>query len=258
MIEGSASAESRRHRSCGGGRRTEYAESIENTRRRQHLARTAPLPPHCLRPRSTEPARETIRLSISTNVPDSGRSDQRVSAVTWNKNDEALAAALGGNQRRAVGERHPGALVQRGVGFGQHLSAHGHVGRHRHSEERTFARECVERLRLLPGQAAAENAPATPELHRHEIVIGGGESRSGKAHQHAAIFDPARELIARLGDIADVGEDQHWQALLDELARPPAPASRVLRAARRQTVRARARDSRSRPGAAVRCRRSSR
>ena len=29
-----------------------------------------------------EPAKETIRFSISTNVPDSGRSDQRVSAVT--------------------------------------------------------------------------------------------------------------------------------------------------------------------------------
>jgi hypothetical protein len=29
-----------------------------------------------------DPAKETIRLSISTNVPDSGRSDQRVSAVT--------------------------------------------------------------------------------------------------------------------------------------------------------------------------------
>jgi hypothetical protein len=31
---------------------------------------------------ATEPAKDTIRLSISTNVPDSGRSDQRVSAVT--------------------------------------------------------------------------------------------------------------------------------------------------------------------------------
>jgi len=29
-----------------------------------------------------EPDKETIRLSISTNVPDNGKSDQRVSAVT--------------------------------------------------------------------------------------------------------------------------------------------------------------------------------
>src|SRR5439155_624757 len=37
-----------------------------------------------------DPARETIRFSISTNVPDSGRSDQRVSAVTWNSTTRPL------------------------------------------------------------------------------------------------------------------------------------------------------------------------
>ena len=37
-----------------------------------------------------EPAKVTIRLSISTNVPDSGRSDQRVSAVTWNRTTRPL------------------------------------------------------------------------------------------------------------------------------------------------------------------------
>ena len=33
---------------------------------------------------AVEPASATMRLSMSTKVPDSGRSDQRVSAVTWN------------------------------------------------------------------------------------------------------------------------------------------------------------------------------
>ncbi len=76
----------------------------------------------------------------------------------------------------------------------------------------------VELLRLLPGQAAAEHAAAAAQLHRHEVVVGGGEPRTGEAHQHAAVLDPAGELLARLRDVADVGEDQHRQALLDELA----------------------------------------
>src|SRR3954463_469999 len=139
---------------------------------------------------------------------------------------QTLATALRRHEWRAVGECRPGALGQSGVGFGQHLTTHGHVGRHRHSEERTFARESVELLRLFPGEAAAENAAAAPELHRHEIIVCGCEPRSGKADQYAALFDPTGELIARLGDIADIGEDEHGQALLDELAygfRPRAP-----------------------------------
>jgi len=64
-------------------------------------------------------------------------------------------------------------------------------------------------LRLFPRQAAAENAPAASEPDRDEIVVAGGEARAGEAHQHAAVFEPARELIARLGDVADIGKDQH-------------------------------------------------
>src|SRR6266404_5398505 len=133
------------------------------------------------------------------------------------QHDQPLAAALSGHQRGAVGERGPGALGQRGIGLGQHLAADADVARHHHAEERALAREGVELLRLLPRQAAAENTPAASEFYRHEIVVGGREMRTGKAHQHATVVEPAHEAVARLGDVAHVGEDHHRQPLLDEL-----------------------------------------
>ena len=120
----------------------------------------------------------TMRLSISTNVPDSGRSDQRVSAVTWNKTIRPLPRRCGGDQRRAVGERRPGALGQCRVGLGQHLAAHRHVGRHRHAEERAFAREGGELLRLLPAtgcrreRARRGAASPAPDRRRRRRAAG--------------------------------------------------------------------------------------
>ncbi len=43
-----------------------------------------------------------------------------------------------------------------------------------------------------------------------------GEMRAGKAHQDAAILDPFVEPLARRADIADVGEEQHRQLLVEE------------------------------------------
>jgi len=63
-----------------------------------------------------------------------------------------------------------------------------------------------------------EGATATPQLHRHQIVVGGGESRAGEAHQHAAILDPASQTVMRFtGDVADIGEDQHGHVLIEEM-----------------------------------------
>ena len=135
------------------------------------------------------------------------------------QHDEALAAPRRGHQRRAVGERRPGAVGQAGVRLGQHLPRHRHVVRHRHAVERAFARERRELLRLLPRERAAERASAAAQLHRNEIVVGRREPRAGEAHQHAAGVDPAREPLARLaGDVADIGEDQHRQVLREERA----------------------------------------
>ena len=66
------------------------------------------------------------------------------------QDDQALAAALRGNEWSAVGERRPRALGQRGIGLGQHLPGDADVGRHGHAEERALARESAELLRLLP------------------------------------------------------------------------------------------------------------
>ena len=72
-------------------------------------------------------------------------------------------------------------------------------------------------LRLFPTQAAAQNAAAAAQFYRHQVVVfGAGEMRTGKAHQHAAVIDPFVQPLARLGDIADIGEDQHRQMLIEE------------------------------------------
>ncbi len=66
---------------------------------------------------------------MSTNAPDSGRSDQRVSAVTWNSTIMPLP------RRAAVTSGVPSASVAQvrsvsaGVGLGQNLAVDGHVGR---------------------------------------------------------------------------------------------------------------------------------
>ena len=82
------------------------------------------------RRRGRRPGRRS-RRSISTKAPDSGRSDQRVSAVTWNSTTMPLPALVGGDERRAVGERRPGAVGQAGLGLGQHLALTRDVGRAR-------------------------------------------------------------------------------------------------------------------------------
>src|SRR5262249_20425087 len=71
-------------------------------------------------------------------------------------------------------------------------------------------------LRLVPAQRTAEDAAAAAELDRYEVVVGRGEPRAGETDQHAAIGDPAIELLARLARYgADVGEHHHRHVLLD-------------------------------------------
>ena len=129
----------------------------------------------------------TIRRSISTKVPDIGRSDQRMSALTWNRLTRPLP------RRSPVTSGVPSsseAQLLRGehrVGLGQHLPVDGDVLRHRQAGERAVGGEGGEMLRLLPGQAAAEAAAAAAQLHRHQIVIGLRQARAGEAHQHAAL-----------------------------------------------------------------------
>ena len=46
------------------------------------------------------------------------------------QHDHALAAVCGGDERRAVAERRPGAVGKSGFRLGQHLPRHGDVVRH--------------------------------------------------------------------------------------------------------------------------------
>ncbi len=203
----------------------------------------------------------TMRFSISTNVPDSGRSDQRVSAVTWNRHDQALAAAL---RRSRVACRRPGSPR---CGRSARLPARPAPGGSRLRRSAPSFRRTGFRARTPPDccgfsqrQTAAENAAAAPQLHRHQIVVGGRpaagrQSAPARRHSRSNVVEPFARVS---GDIADIGEDQHRQALVDESVDRLAPASRGRRAARRRTGRARAPDSRSRPAAVARCRWSSR
>ena len=73
-------------------------------------------------------------------------------------------------------------------------------------------------LRLFPGQAAAEDASATAQLDRHQIVVGLREARAGKPHQHAALLDPGVETFADFRrQRADIGRDDHRQFLVEKL-----------------------------------------
>ena len=164
-----------------------------------------------------EPASDTMRLSISTNEPDSGRSDQRVSAVTWNSTIMPLprrCAVTSGvpsvsvAQVRSVSSASGSASTWRRTvtSLGTVMVANGL------SCEKP-ARCCG----LSQLKRAAEGAAAAAQAHRDEVVVlGAGEMRAGKAHQHAAVVDPFGQRLVRLADIADVGEDQHRQMLVEE------------------------------------------
>ena len=216
------------------------------TRRSRRACAAAPASPcRCRRrrPRRASTCSRSYRRScrsISTNVPDIGRSDQRISALTWNSAEQSLAAMLAGDQRRAVFERGPAPGRKHRIGLGQHLPAHGDVLRHGEARERTVGGERSEMLRLLPGQAAAERAAAAAQLDRHEIVVGLRQPRAGEAHQHAALVDPGREPVADFRrQRADVGHHDHRQLLVEELRHRLLRRAPCRRAARRRTARAR-------------------
>ena len=159
-----------------------------------------------------------MRLSISTKVPESGKSDQRVSPVTWNSTIIPLprrAAVTSGVPSASVtqvfsvtaasGSASTCRLTVTSLGTAMPLNG-------------ALARKRGERLRLVPAQAAAEDAAAAPQPDRNEIVVGGGEPRAGETHQHAAVLDPARQPIMGFArDIADIGENQHRQVLIEEM-----------------------------------------
>ena len=132
--------------------------------------------------------------------------------------DNALAAMLAGHQRRAVFQRRPGLGREHRIRLGQHLPVHGDVLGHGKARERTVGGEGSQMLRLFPGQAAAEDAAAATQSHRHQIVIGLRQTGACETHQHAALIDPCVQPLADFRrQRADIGEHDHRQPLIEEL-----------------------------------------
>ena len=164
------------------------------------------------------PASATTRLSMSTKVPDSGKSDQRVSPVTWKRMISPLP------RRAAVTSGVPSASVAQvfslNAASGSARTCRLTVTSVRYGEavERAVVRKGRQRLRFVPTQAAAEDAAAAAQPHRHQIVVGRRQPRAGEAQQNAAVLDPMRQPVVGIaGDIADIGEDQHRHVLIEKM-----------------------------------------
>ena len=151
-----------------------------------------------------------MRRSMSTKRPESGRFDQVVSAVTWKRTmspSPRLSAVTIGVPSTSEAQVLPGEVA---VGLGQDLATDADLGRDGKAEERAFPGEGRERARRVPGERAAEAAPAPAQAHGDEIVAAGGrEPRSGKAQEEAAALDEGGDLGERLAvEAADIGEDE--------------------------------------------------
>ena len=160
----------------------------------------------------------------------------------------AAAPALGGDQRRAVGQPRPAPVGQGEGGFRQHLAAHPDVARDAEAEERRPLGERRDPRRARPGQRAAERAPALAEGDRQQLAAALGQSRPGEAQQDAAALDPRRQPVrVGAGELADVGKDDHGE--------PAFPSTRRRRRASGSRRGARpAPDNRTRSAAAGRTR----
>src|SRR4249920_1804833 len=113
----------------------------------------------------------TIRRSISTKLPDIGRSDQRESAPIWNRLTTPLPRCS--PVTSGVPSSSDAQLLVASTASGSASTCRLTVtsfGTGRPANGPSAANDEV--LRLFPGQAAAEAAAAAAQLYRHQIVIG--------------------------------------------------------------------------------------
>ena len=154
---------------------------------------------------------------MSTNAPDSGRFDQRVSALTWNSTIMPLprgCAVTSGVPSASVAQVRSVSVASGSASTWRLTVTSFGTGMLKNGLSRENAASCCGWSQLSAPPSAR---PPRRSLHRNEVVVAGGEPRAGEAHQHAAVLDPLGQPLARLGDIADVGEDHHRQPLVDEL-----------------------------------------
>ena len=129
-----------------------------------------------------------------------------------------LAAALGGDQRRAVGEPRPGLGAEVERRLGKDLARDQDVVRHLDPGEGRARLERGERRRPGPGHGAAQRAVAGAKLDRYQAVLLLGEAGSGEADHGAALVHPGLDGLERgLGHRVGVGEDEDRQGALEKL-----------------------------------------
>ena len=105
----------------------------------------------------------------------------------------AEAAAGMGHQRGAIRQPRPGGLGEAGIGLGQHLAGHAHLGRHAQPGEGGGGGEGIKPGRLAPGHGTTQLAIAGQQLHRQQRIRLLGHAWPGKAQQQAAFFHPVGE-----------------------------------------------------------------
>ena len=137
-------------------------------------------------------AMATVRRSISTKAPDSGRLDQSELAVTWNS---TMRPSPRGRALSPAAYRLPaGPRLARRPGrarISQHLSLDRDVLRYRHAVERAVlgvGRE-LSAAGSTTTRRPARGRPA--QRHRQQLVAAALQSRTREPDQQPAILDPA-------------------------------------------------------------------
>ena len=187
------------------------------------------------RPRSNPPARRCAG-ACRRRSPDSGRSDQRVSAVTWNSTISPLprrCAVTSGvpsasvAQVRSVSCESGSASTWRVTvtSFGTGMPANGP------SREKPASCCGFSQLRLPPRMRPPRRSFTGTRSSSVAPARCGPAKRTSTPPLSIHLF----ELLARLGDIADIGEDQHRQMLVEEARRRLPPDRRLRRAGHRRT-----------------------
>src|ERR1700683_3347455 len=164
------------------------------------------------------PARSTIRLSISTKEPDSGRFDQRVSPVTWKSTIRPLprrAAVTSGVPSASVaqvlslsvasGSASTWRVTVTSLGTGMPLNGL--------SRENAASGCGLSQLRLPPRMR-----PPRRNLTGTRSSSDAGRRGPAKRTNTPAVLDPLGEAVMGVaGNGADIGEDHHGQFLVEEL-----------------------------------------
>ena len=197
-------------RDRGGDRRHQLAERVQALRRRQRAVLVG----------VGDHARSRHHQAVEHFDEQAGDRQVRPvgGAADMEQDGEAVALALAGHQRRAVGQARPGLGAEVDVRLRQHLALDRDVLRNLQAGERRGIREDGEVRRLGPRQGAAERAVAGANAHRQQIVARlARQLLAGEAHHHAAALHPlAQGFAVALAEGRVVGDDDDRQLLLQQ------------------------------------------